>query len=149
MDYGTTYTPSGASAPVKIRGPVFVGLMTFFTVGLYAIYWVYVTATELRTYGQAHGRDLGQRPGRTLLAMTAGWLVIVPPFVAMYRQARRIQQAQRIAGEQPMNGWIDVLLYITVTPLFFSYQQLELNKLWAADGAPVPTMTPDAPPLAA
>lgn len=149
MHYGDTYTPTGADAPVKLRGPLFVGLLTLLTLGLYAIYWVFRTAEHLRDYGRAHDRDLGQRPGMTLLAMTAGWLVIVPPFVAMYRQARRLQQAQRLAGTPAMNGWLALVLYLVVSPVLFAYEQSELNKVWAADGAPVPSATNDAPPLAA
>jgi Domain of unknown function (DUF4234) len=149
MNYGDTYTPSGASAPVTLRGPVWVGVMSLLTLGLYAIYWVYETARHLRDFGRAHDRDLGQRPGMTLLAMTAGWLVIVPPFVAMYRQARRLQQAQRLASAPVMNGWLAFVLYVTVTPAYFAFQQAELNRAWAADGAPLPALTPEAPPLAA
>jgi hypothetical protein len=149
MTYGDHYTPTGASAPIKLRGPLWVGVMSLLTLGLYSIYWVYETAKHLRDYGRAHGKDLGQKPGMTLLAMTAGWLVIVPPFVAMYRQARRIQQAQHLAGTEPLNGWIGLALYIAITPAFFAYEQAELNKAWAADGAPVPTSIPQAPPLAA
>ena len=147
MNYGDTYTPSGAQAPVKLRGPLFVGILTLLTLGLYGIYYVYATAGHLRDYGRARGRDLGQRPGMTLLAMTAGWLIIVPPFVAMYRQARRIQQAQQLAGTEPMNGWLALVLYLVVSPAFFAYEQVELNKAWAAEGAPVPVRANEAPPL--
>ena len=149
MNYGTSYTPTGAHAPVKLRGPIWVGVLSLLTLGLYAVYWMYETAKHLRDYGRAHDRDLGQRPGMTLAAMTAGWLVIVPPFVAMYRQARRIQQAQQLAGTAPMNGWLALALYVTVTPAFFAYEQAQLNNAWAADGAPVQTTMPQAPPLAA
>jgi hypothetical protein len=149
MNYGDTYTPAGANAPVKLRGPLKVGLLSLLTLGIYAIYWVYQTAKHLRDYGRAHGRDLGQRPGMTLLAVTVGWLVIVPPFVATYRQAKRIQQAQQLAGTPPMNGWLALVLYIVVTPAFVAYEQAELNKAWAADGAPLPGLVHEAPPLAA
>jgi Domain of unknown function (DUF4234) len=149
MTYGDTYTPTGARAPITLRGPLWVGVLSLLTLGIYSIYWVYETAKHLRDYGRAHDRDLGQKPGVTLLAMTAGWLVIVPPFVAMYRQARRIQQAQHLAGTDPLNGWLALALYVVITPAFFAYEQAELNKAWAADGASLPTSIPEAPPLAA
>lgn len=149
MNYGDTYLPAGANASVKLRGPLWVGLLSLLTVGLYAIYWVYQTAKHLRDYGRAHNRDLGQRPGMTLLAVTAGWLVIVPPFIAMYRQAKRVQQAQQLAGTPPLNGWLALVLYVVITPVFFAYEQAELNHVWAADGAPVPALVHEAPVLAA
>jgi hypothetical protein len=149
MNYGDEYTPAGASAPVKLRGPLWVGVLSLLTLGIYAIYWTYQTAKHLRDYGRAHDKDLGQRPGMTLLAVTAGWLLIVPPFVALYRQAKRVQQAQHLAGTSPMSGWLALVLYLVVAPAFFAYEQAELNKVWAADGAPVPVATYQAPPLAA
>jgi Domain of unknown function (DUF4234) len=149
MNYGNLYTPHGANAPIKLRGPVWVGVLSLLTLGIYGIYWSYQTAKHLRDYGRAHDRDLGQRPGRTLLAMTAGWLVIVPPFVALYRQAKRIQQAQQLAGTPPLNGWLALVLYLVVTPVFVAYAQAELNKAWAADGAPLPAPVDEAPPLPA
>src|SRR4051812_1215520 len=103
MSYGDTFTPPGASGEVKVRGPVWVGVFSLLTLGIYSIYWIYKTAKHLRDYGNAKGRDLGQSPGMTLLAITVGWLIIVPPFVALYRQANRVQQAQHLAGTQPMN----------------------------------------------
>ena len=38
-------------------------------VGIYAIYWFYVTAKDLSEYGKAKGYDLGQNPTMTLLAL--------------------------------------------------------------------------------
>ena len=140
MAYGESFTPSGASGEIKVRGPVWVGVWSLVTLGIYSIYWIYVTAKHLRDYGNAKGRDLGQKPGMTLLALTLGWLLLfIPPLVAMFRQAKRIQQAQQLAGVQPMNGWLALVLYLVVSPVFFAYEQSELNKAWAREGGPVPS----------
>jgi len=145
MPYGDSFTPRGAAADVKIRGPVWVGVWSFVTFGIYAIYWMYVTAKHLRDYGNARGEDLGQKPGMTLLAITLGWILLfIPPIVALVRQAKRIQQAQRLAGVQPMNGWLALVLYIVLAPVFFAYEQSELNKAWGAEGGPIPA--PDGVP---
>jgi hypothetical protein len=139
MAYGDKFTPPSAGEEVKVRGPVWVGVFTLLTLGIYSIYWVFQTAKHLKAYGNAKGRDLGQSPGMTLLAVTLGWFIIVPPFVALYRQAKRIQQAQHLAGVQPMNGWIALVLYLVLSPVFFAYEQSELNKAWGAEGGPVPS----------
>jgi uncharacterized membrane protein YhaH (DUF805 family) len=150
MAYGDSFTPRGASADIKLRGPVWVGIFSFVTLGIYAIYWIYVTAKHLRDFGNARGRDLGQKPGMTLLALTLGWLLLfIPPIVALVRQGKRIQQAQQLAGVQPMNGWLALVLYLVVSPVFFAYEQSELNKAWAAEGAPLPSGDGDAPRLPA
>jgi len=148
MAYGDVFTPAGSAEPVKIRGPVWAGLWSFFTIGIYGVYWMYVTAKHLRDYGNAKGRDLGQSPGMTLLAITLGSLIIVPAVVAIYRQAKRIQQAQQMAGVAPLNGWLALVLYLVLWPAMVSYEQSELNKAWAAEGGPVPnTDLKAAPPL--
>ena len=139
MAYGDTFTPRGATGDIKLRGPLWVGIFSFVTFGIYAIYFIYVTAKHLRDYGNARGRDLGQNPGMTLLACTLGLLLLaIPTLVAIYRQAKRIQEAQQLAGIQPLNGWLALVLYLVIGPVFFAYEQSELNKAWAAEGAPLP-----------
>lgn len=147
MAYGDTFHPAGVQRDVKIRGPLWVGVFSLVTLGIYAICFIYWVAKDLSEYGRAKGRDLGQSPGMTLLAVTLGWLIIVPPFVAIYRQAKRIQQAQQLAGVQPMNGWLALVLYLVFSPAFFAYEQSELNKAWGAEGGPVPNQTSEAPML--
>ena len=147
MAYGDTFHPAGAARDVKVRGPVWAGVWSLVTFGIYAIYWIYVTAKDLSEYGKAKGHDLGQKPGMTLLALLLGWIIIVPPIVAIYRQAKRIQQAQRLAGlPEKMNGWLALVLYLVIFPVFYAYQQSELNKAWGAEGGPVPNAPDDMPP---
>ena len=137
MAYGDVFHPAGTARDVKVRGPVWAGAWSI--TGFYAIYWVYVTAKDLSEYGKAKGYDLGQNPTMTLLAIVPGFLLIIPPLVAIYRQAKRIQQAQRLAGTRDqMNGWLALVLYIVFAPAFYGYEQSELNKAWAAEGGPVP-----------
>lgn len=150
MAYGESFTPSGASGEIKVRGPVWVGVWSLVTFGIYSIYWIYVSAKHLRDYGNAKGRDLGQKPGMTLAAITLGiFLLYIPGLIAIYRQAKRIQQAQHLAGVQPMNGWLALVFYIVFSPIFLAYEQSELNKVWAREGGPVPddSAAYDAPRL--
>jgi hypothetical protein len=147
MAHGDVFTPRGAAADVKIRGPVWVGVWSFVTLGIYAVYWIFVTAKHLRDYGNARGQDLGQNPTMTLLAFLLGWILLfIPPIVALVRQGKRIQRAQQLAGVQPMNGWLAAVLYLVLSPVFFAYEQSELNKAWAAEGGPVPTPDGGAQP---
>ena len=106
MAYGETFTPRGGTGDIKVRGPVWVGVFSLVTLGIYAIYWIYVTAKDLSEYGKVKGRDLGQSPGMTLLAVTLGAFIIVPPFVAWSSFMGRIREAQRMAGlPQTANFW--------------------------------------------
>ena len=136
MAFGDLFHPAGTTRDIKVRGPVWVGLWSL--TGVYAIYWMCVTARDLSEYGKAKGRDYGQNPTNTILAFLIGWIIIVPPIVALYRQAKRIQQAQADNGLPVYNGWLALVLYLVLSPLYFAYEQTELNKVWAVEGGPVP-----------
>jgi hypothetical protein len=109
------------------------------TLFVYAAFWWYFMNRELRDLGRAHNsQELGDSPGLSVLAVTLGALIIVPPFVSAYNTCKRIQAAQRLSGERdPLNGWIALVLYVIwVTglslffPIAFGYMQSELNKVW-------------------
>jgi hypothetical protein len=74
-------------------------------------------------------------PFTSLMAITFGWLIVVPPFVSTYRTLTRIQAAQEISGTAgaPINVWLGFLLYLVgvfTFPVEILYAQSELNRLW-------------------
>jgi hypothetical protein len=87
----------GASA--RVRRPWVVVFLTLATFGIYGIVWYYKVNRELRDYGSAYGDDeLGaSKPLWSLLAVTLGALVIVPPLVSYLGVVRRTQRAERLA----------------------------------------------------
>jgi hypothetical protein len=125
----------------KVRSPVWSIVFSFFTLGIYGMYWWYQVNRELRDLGRARGtHELGDSPGTSLAAVTVGWLVIVPPFVSIYKGVQRLQAAQRLAGmpeSQIANGWIMLGLVavsaVTYIPFGVGFIQSELNKVWAHD----------------
>ena len=129
-----------ASAPVarysrpigKVRDPVVVGLLSFFTAFLYTIYWWYAVNRELRDLGRvARTTELGGSPATSLAAVTVGWAVVVPPIVSTVRTCQRIQAAQRLTdGRRELNAPIAVVLAFLLTPALPGYMQLELNRVW-------------------
>ena len=116
-------------AQVKIRNPFLVFVWSFVTLGIYYVVWYYKVNRELR---DAAGIDVS--PGVALLAITLGWLVIVPPFVSWYRTFERIVTAQRAAGvsseASPVLGFILFVLAVFFLPVEVIYAQDELNKVW-------------------
>jgi hypothetical protein len=114
---------------VKIRNPFLVFLWSLVTLGIYYVVWYYKINRELR---DASGIDVS--PGVALLAVTLGWIVIVPPFVSWYRTFQRIVQAQRGAGltqeASPILGFILFVVAVFLVPVEVVYAQDELNKLW-------------------
>jgi hypothetical protein len=116
-------------AQVKIRNPFLVFVWSLVTFGIYYLVWYYKINRELR---DAAGVDVS--PLVALLAVTVGWIVIVPPFVSWYRTFTRIGGAQEAAGlstvASPMLGFILYVFAVFFLPVEVLYAQDELNKLW-------------------
>jgi FHA domain/Domain of unknown function (DUF4234) len=139
-----------AERPAKIRSPWAVALLPFVTFGIYHLVWWYRINRELRDYGVASGHDLGQSPTNSLLALFPGGFVIVPPIVSYWRGTKRVQQAARVGGVEPVNGWLALILYLVISPAFYAYLQVSLNNLWRveASGTPGSLPAPSAVPMA-
>ena len=147
----------GTTATAKIRNPIVAFLLVFVTLGIYYLVWYYKINRELRDLGRATGQEerLGRSPFTSLMAITFGWLILVPPFVSMYRTLKRIQAAQEISGTtgEPINVWLGFLLYLVgvfTLPVEILYAQSELNRLWrTAPEAPGGRRPPpdEIPPL--
>jgi hypothetical protein len=121
----------GSTAHAKIRSPWAAALLPIVTIGIYYFVWYYKINRELADLGRAKGTDeLGDSPGKSLLAVTLGALVIVPALISVYHTAQRIQAAQRLHGIQPLNGWLALVMYLLIVPVFWAYEQSELNKVW-------------------
>ena len=121
----------GSAAHAKIRSPWAAALLPIVTIGIYYFVWYYKINRELADLGRAKGADeLGDSPGKSLLAVTLGALVIVPALISVYHTAQRIQAAQRLHGIQPLNGWLALVMYLLIVPVFWAYEQSELNKVW-------------------
>lgn len=124
---------SGTEATAKIRNIIAVPVLAIITIGIYLFFWWYFIHRELRDYGRSKGTDdLGTSPGTSVLAITLGGLIIVPALVSFYRAFHRVTGAQRLAGVDPLNGWIALLLFIVFSPAYYAYLQSGLNSVWKA-----------------
>lgn len=123
-------------AAVKIRSPILVFVWSFVTFGIYYVVWYYKINRELRD-----AAGIAVSPGVALLAVTLGWIIIVPPFVSWYRTFERVAEAQRGAGlaqeASPVLGFILFVLAVFLVPVEVVYAQDELNKLWRREAAAV------------
>ena len=63
------------------------------TLGIYHLVWYYKVNREARDFDQR----IDVNPVLALLAITVGWLVIVPPFVSVYSTGVRIARMQQSA----------------------------------------------------
>jgi hypothetical protein len=125
----------GSDGTAKIRSLWAVALLPFVTLGIYFFYWWYQIHRELKDLGRARStNELGDSPGKSLLAVTLGALIIVPALVSMYRGFKRVQAAQRLAGLDAINGWIGLILFFVISPALYAYMQSGLNGVWEKEG---------------
>jgi hypothetical protein len=123
----------GAGSTAKIRNPLGVLGLGLITLGIYHIFWWYFINREMADYGQANGVDLGDNPVMSVLAITLGALIIVPPFVSVFRTLRRIERAQNHALGSNNIGVIllFILIFIPLVNLVvFPVMQSNLNQVW-------------------
>ena len=129
----------GTPAEAKIRHPLAAFGLVFLTLGIYYFVWYYKVNREMRDLGRAAGEEerLGRSPLNSLLAITVGWLILVPPFVSFYRTFQRIEAAQEVSGtSERVNVWLGFALYLLgllFLPVEVIYAQSELNRVWRAE----------------
>ncbi|MEU4497677.1 DUF4234 domain-containing protein [Streptomyces sp. NPDC023998] len=118
----------------KIRNIFLVGLIwPLITLGIYHLVWYYKVNREAQDFDQR----IEVNPVLSVLAITVGWVVIVPPFVSVYNTGQRIARMQKSAGMQPTcNPWIGIVLLIFIV-LYPLYYQHELNQIWTHYQNPV------------
>ena len=127
---------AGSGATAKIRSPVAVAIFAVITLGIYLIFWWYYINREMADYGRTLGtNELGDSPAKSTLALFPGGLVIVPAIWTTVTTFQRVQAAQRMSGQTPINGWLGVVLYIVISPVMFAYMQSGLNSVWKTQGA--------------
>lgn len=141
----------GTTAEAKIRHPLAVFGLVFLTLGIYYLVWYYKVNREMRDLGRAVGQEdrLGRSPLTSLVAITIGWLIVIPPFVSFWNTFRRIEAAQEIGGTtERVNvvlGFILYLVGVILLPVEVIYAQSELNRVWRASlVAPVVAPAPAA-----
>jgi hypothetical protein len=129
-------------AHVKLRHPWGVFALALVTLLVYLFVWYYKVNRELRDFGRSFsGRHrLEFDPRLSLLAVTLGAFLVVPPFVSLYRTFRRVEAAQELAAVERRIGslWALVLFFVlALTGLPFStvHTQENLNSVWRMSSA--------------
>ncbi len=108
------------------------------TLGIYFFIWYYKVNREARDFDSR----IEVNPAVSVIAVLFGWIIIVPPFVSIYRTGDRIAKMQRAAGLEATCIPILGLLLTFVFHLESLYYQYELNRIWThynnqPEGSPV------------
>jgi hypothetical protein len=123
------------------RNPLGVLGLSFITFGIYGLYWYYKVNEEIQRYTG----DQTISPSRSLLALFPGFIVLVPPFIALYNTGIHIEKMQQERGiaAQISPALTAVLLFVSFA--IGPYVQEHLNRVW--DSASMPqSMPPSAAP---
>jgi len=104
---------------------VWLGL-PLITLGIYHLVWYYKINNEARRYLA----DDKISPGISLLAITLGAFLIIPPFVSVYNTGSRIARMQERAGLDSRIEPVLGLLLTFVFGLHTLYMQSHLNRIW-------------------
>ena len=117
----------------KVRGPITVAVLSIVTLGIYVLFWWYFINREMADYGRARStEELGDSPATSVLALFPGGIVVVPAVWTTVTTFQRIQTAQRLNRQTPINGWLAFVLVLVFSPAFYGYMQSGLNSAWRA-----------------
>ena len=117
----TTVALGSGKAKVRSYG---VGLLlSVITIGIYFFVWYYRLNVELKRIGESCSDPelAASRPGRSLLATSLGWILIVPPLISLWGFGKRLRRAENLVGvpsEDQFNAVFAFSLYLAGTFLF-------------------------------
>ena len=100
---------------IKRRNMAMQVVLAIITLGIYTIYWFYVTSKEMIEY-----KNLGESPGL--------WTVLyLIPFVQLYAYYKQGEAVEALT-DGSINKWILFVLWVVFGPAAWFVTQLELNK---------------------
>ena len=124
------------------RDPLGVLGLAFITFGIYFFYWYYKINDELRRY--EHDETIS--PARSLMAVLFGWLIIVPPFIALYNTGKHVQGVEQAKAIQPqLEPALVIVLFLLLAIANGLYIQEHLNRIWDRSATTGATALPSGP----
>jgi hypothetical protein len=125
------------------RSPIGVMGLALITFGIYFFVWYFKINEEIRVF--RHDDTIS--PTRSLMAGLFGWIVIVPPFIAVYNTAKHIDAMEHDAGvPQRIEAVLALVLFFVLSIGYLAYAQEHLNRTWDAAGGAA-SSAPPPPPL--
>jgi hypothetical protein len=126
------------------RNPLGVLGLSFITLFVYFFYWYYKVNDELRRF--EHDESIS--PVRSLMAILFGWIIIVPPFIAMYNTAKHVRGVEeRLGIQQQLEPALVIVIMFVLSIGNGAYIQEHLNRIWdhAAGVGAAPAPLPGQP----
>lgn len=126
----------GTQAGAKVRNPLVVVILALVTLGIYFLFWYFFVNRELRDIGRGAGtEECGTSPGMSLVAVTFGVLIIVPPFISIYNSFKRLNAASQIRlGRDGFDAGLGLVLWFFISPVALYIFQMKMNEMLRAEG---------------
>jgi uncharacterized protein DUF4234 len=105
-----------------------VWLLAIFTCGIYAAIWYYRLCKELGEWSQG---QIETDPTTSVLAVTLGGCLIVPPYISWAGTLGRVRQAQQMVGLQPTAEFLPWFGYMLLLGYGYKWVQDQLNEIAA------------------
>src|SRR4029453_7585774 len=127
------------------RNPLGVLGLTLITLGVYFLFCFHKVNDDLG----GGDNDKTISPTRSLMAMIFGWILIVPPFIAMYNTAKHGQALETRRGVgQTAEPALTIVFMLFIGFVNGMYVQEHLNRAWDASSVPALPDGPDLVPTA-
>jgi Domain of unknown function (DUF4234) len=121
------------------RNPLGVLGLSLITLGIYFVVWYYKINKEIKLVEN----DDTMSPMRSLMAMIFGWIIIVPPFIAMWNTAKHVQaMEQRLGARQTLEPAITIVIMLVFSMANSTYIQSHLNTAWDSALSPSRAVPP-------
>jgi uncharacterized membrane protein HdeD (DUF308 family) len=125
------------SGSIKRRDPWGTFLLGIVTIHIYSFVWYYMINREIRDHS---GEKISVDPVVSVLAVTIGWVILIPALVSLYRTADRVRRVQQAtdAKETISPALALVLGAISAFHLFnfyMPYVQSHINSAWDVEFA--------------
>jgi Domain of unknown function (DUF4234) len=115
--------------------PVKVWLLSLFTCGIYGWIWYYRLCKELGEWSQG---QFETDPTTSVLAVSLGGCLLVPPFISWAGTLERVRTAQQMVGLEPKADMGTGILYTILASYSYHWLQTQLNEI--AERAPRPAV---------
>ena len=113
--------------PFLKRQPLGVLGLSFITLGIYFFYWYYKVNEEIQRF--EHDESIS--PVRSLMAILFGWIIIVPPFIAMYNTAKHVRTIEeRLSMPSQLEPALVIIIMLLFSIANGLYIQEHLNRIW-------------------
>ena len=114
-----------------------VWLLAIFTCGIYAAIWYYRLAKELGEWSRG---AIETDPTTSVLAVTLGGCLVVPPYISWAGTLGRIRQAQQMVGLAPKAEFLPWFGYMLLLGYGYKWVQDQLNEIAEASAAQQPAV---------